>query len=58
MEYTMSKRKVRQFTPQQKVAIVREHLLEKKSVADVCDAHGLRSTMYYRWQKQFFEEWA
>ena len=35
----MSKRK--QFTPQQKVTIVRRHLVEKTPVSDLCDELGI-----------------
>jgi transposase len=49
----MSKRKV--FTPEQKVAIVRRHLLEKVPVSDLCDELGIHATQYYNWQKQLFE---
>lgn len=49
----MSKRK--QFTPQQKVSMVRRHLIEKVPVSDLCDEYGIHATPYYNWQKQFFE---
>ena len=45
----------RKFTPQEKVAILRQHLLEGKPVSDVCDFHGLKPSLFYRWQKEFFE---
>ena len=35
----MSKRK--RFTPEQKVAIVRRHLIEKVPVSDLCDELGV-----------------
>ncbi len=37
----MSKRK--QFTPEQKVAIVRRHLIEKTPVSDLCDEIGVHA---------------
>jgi len=49
----MSKRKI--FTPDQKVAIVRRHLLEQVPVSDLCDQYGIHATQYYNWQKQLFE---
>ena len=45
----------RQFTPQQKVAILREHLVEHVPVSDLCDKHKLHPTLFYQWQKAFFE---
>ena len=49
----MSKRKF--FTPEEKVAIVRRHLLENVPVSDLCDELGIHATQYYTWQKQLFE---
>jgi transposase len=49
----MSKRKY--LTPEQKVAIVRRHLLENVPVSDLCDEYGMHATQYYAWQKQLFE---
>ena len=52
----MSKKKHRQFTPDEKVAILRKHLLEGKTISDVCETNQLQPSVYYRWQKQFFEQ--
>ena len=52
----MSKRKHRQFTPDEKVAILRLHLLEQKPISEICEANALQPSVYYRWQKQFFEQ--
>ena len=49
----MSKR--RNLTPQQKVAIVREHLIDGIPISDLCDKHHIHATQYYNWQKQLFE---
>lgn len=49
------KRKQKQFQPAEKVAIIREHLVEKAPVSDICDKYGIHPSVYYRWQKQFFE---
>lgn len=48
----------RRFTAQEKVAILREHLVEKVPVSQVCDKHGIQPTAFYRWQKEFFENGA
>jgi transposase-like protein len=45
----------RHFTPQQKVAVLREHFLDKLPVSDVCQKHGIGVTLFYSWQKTFFE---
>ncbi len=49
------KAKPRKHTAEQKVAILREHLLEQKPVSEVCQAHQLHPNVFYRWQKAFFE---
>ena len=51
----MSKRIRKRFTSQEKVAILRLHLLEGTPVSDLCDKHGIGPSMFYRWQKDFFE---
>ena len=45
----------RHFTPEQKASIIREHLLDKVPVSELCDKHGLQPTVFYRWQKELFE---
>jgi transposase-like protein len=48
-------RQRRHFAPEQKVALLRLHLLEKKPVSDICQEHNLSVTLFYLWQKQLFE---
>jgi transposase-like protein len=48
-------RQRRHYTPEQKVALLRLHLLEKKPVSDICQEHGLAVNLFYLWQKQLFE---
>jgi transposase-like protein len=45
----------RHFSPEQKVALLRLHLLEKKPVSDICQEHNLAVNLFYLWQKQFFD---
>ena len=46
----------RNFSPEQKVNILREHLIERVPVSDVCDKHQIQPTLFYQWQKTFFEK--
>ena len=46
------------FTPEEKVAILKRHLLDKVPVSDLCEELGLRPTVFYRWQKEPFENGA
>lgn len=43
------------YTPQEKVAILKRHLVDQVPVSDLCDQHGLQPNVFYRWQKEFFE---
>jgi transposase len=47
--------KRRKFSPEEKVRLLRLHLVEKVPVSDICDQHGLNPNVFYRWQQQFFE---
>ena len=51
----MSKRKRRTFTPDEKAAILRRHLSDKVSVADLCDEYDLQPSVFYQWQRQLFD---
>lgn len=52
------KRQRRNFTGQEKVGILRRHLVDKVPVSDLCEQVGLQPTQFYQWQKQFFENGA
>jgi transposase-like protein len=51
-------RQRRHFSPQQKVAIVKEHLVDGVAISDLCDRHHLQPAQFYQWQKQLFENGA
>jgi len=51
-------RQRKSYSPEEKVAILRRHLVEKVPVSDLCDELGLNPTVFYGWQKQFFENGA
>jgi transposase len=52
----MAQRKI--LTVEQKIAIVRAHLLEKVPVSELCEKHGISPVNFYNWQKQLFENGA
>ncbi len=49
------KKQRKHYTPEEKVAILRRHLLEKEPISKVCDELSLQPTVFYRWQIAFFE---
>lgn len=52
----MSRKPRKNYTPAEKVAILKRHLLEKVPISDLCDELQLSPTLFYQWQKQFFEQ--
>jgi transposase-like protein len=51
-------RERRHFTAEQKVAIVKRHLLDQVAISDLCDQYQILPTQFYQWQKQLFENGA
>lgn len=45
-------------TGAEKVAILKRHLVDRVAVSDLCDEYNLNPTVFYRWQKEFFEHGA
>ncbi len=52
------KKQRKHYTPEEKVAILRRHLVEGMPISGLCDELGLQPTVFYRWQKEFFENGA
>ena len=52
------KRKRKNYSPEEKVAILKRHLVDKIAVSNLCDEYQLQPTVFYRWQKEFFENGA
>lgn len=48
----------RQFSPEQKIKVLRQHLLDKVPISEVCEKHQITPTQFYQWQKIFFENGA
>ena len=46
------------YTPAEKVVILRRHLIDHVPVSDLCDEYKLSPTLFYLWQKQLFENGA
>jgi len=48
----------RHFTAEEKVALLRRHLVERVAVSEICQTNKLQPTVFYRWQQEFFENGA
>ena len=46
------------YTAEEKVAILKRHLVDKEPISTLCDELALQPTVFYRWQKEFFENGA
>lgn len=51
----MSQSERRHFSGEEKVKILRLHLLEGKPVSDLCEQHKINPSQFYQWQRMFFE---
>ena len=49
------KKQRKHYAPEEKVAILRRHLLQKEPISKLCDEVGLQPTVFYPWQKELFE---
>ena len=47
--------KLRQWSSEEKMAIVLEGLKGEKSVAEICREHQISQALYYRWRDRFLE---
>jgi transposase len=55
----MNERKQRNnYSPEEKVAILKRHLVDHEQVSKICDELNLQPTIFYRWQQEFFENGA
>lgn len=50
------KRQRRHFSPEDKAAILRRHLVDRVPVSDLCDEYHIQPTLFYLWQRQAFEQ--
>ena len=46
------------YTADERLNILRKRLLEKVPISDLCDQYKLQPTVFYHWQKQFYEHGA
>lgn len=47
--------KRRFFSPQDKMQVLKRHLVERVPVSDLCDELGIGPNLFYRWQRELFE---
>jgi len=47
--------KRKRYSPENKVATLREHFEKNISVADICEKYRIHPNLFYRWKKELFE---
>lgn len=47
--------KRKRYSPENKVAILRQHFEQNISVADICEKYRIHPNLFYRWKKDLFE---
>jgi len=52
---THGKRTRRHFSPEEKAAAVKRHVLGNEAVSAICEDLGIAPNMFYRWQKELFD---
>ena len=48
----------RQYSAEEKVRLLRLHLVEGQAISTICDTNQIHPTLFYQWQKTFFENGA
>lgn len=48
-------RKRRHYTPEQKAALLRRHLVDKVAVSEICNGERLQPSVFYIWLRQALE---
>jgi transposase-like protein len=49
------KRPRRNFTTEQKAAILRRHFLDRVPISELCEEYGLQPSVFHQWRQQLFE---
>ena len=50
----MGKQKRKRIDAESKISILQSHLMDKKPVSEVCEAHGIQPSLFYNWQRELF----
>lgn len=56
MSQQIEKRKA--YTAEEKLLIVKEHLVGKKPVSKLCEEYGIVPSLFYKWQQALFDHGA
>jgi transposase len=54
----MPRRSRKYYSPEEKIGLLRRHLVEEVPVSQICQEHRLQVSVFYGWLKQLFERGA
>ncbi|MCD4672347.1 MAG: transposase [Anaerolineaceae bacterium] len=54
----MMNKKRKNYSPEEKARLLKEHLMNGVAVSQICEENQLQPTVFYRWQRQLFEQGA
>jgi transposase-like protein len=58
LEVSMSREQRKQITGQEKLAVLKQYLVDRVPISKLCEEHGLAPSQIYYWQSQLFESGA
>lgn len=58
MNHDKTPRTRRQYSGAEKIRLLKLHLVEGQPISQICDEHQIHPTLFYGWQKTFFENGA
>ena len=50
------RQKQKRYSAQEKIKIIRKHLLDGVPISNVCEEYEIQPSVFYRWQKTLFEQ--
>ncbi|HOX40243.1 MAG TPA: transposase [Candidatus Brocadiia bacterium] len=58
MGQTEGRKPRKNYTPEEKLQMLKRHIVDRVPVSDICDHNQLDPNVFYRWMKQFWENGA
>lgn len=52
------KKRRKYYSSEEKVTILKRHLVDKVKISDLCDEFHMQPSVFYKWQREFFENGA
>lgn len=50
----MVKKKPRIYSPEFKIKLLKQHLIDKLIVSEICEKNNIKPSLFYKWQNELF----